>query len=647
MSNFSKRLKINLFLFLLLIGSNVSALSESDQTVRRFLLYSNCSFSDNKVVFISDKTTFAMDEFFTLNQKRDLYIKFLESSDLSFVREQIIRDILLDGVKANFNLELLTLDLNNNISNKDISWKLKKGENQLIAKGSVLYISYNYSFPYTKQMPIWRVQQLFPCELNSFQISYPELVDLSITEPKSFIADINTTLNYRANFMVENIPQSINFTEQKIQFSQLPAFVLEPFSTHYLNVLPSIIVEITSLKRSLKQRKPEVLRSDNGQRLFMELSERFDYMHKLQEKFELPREYHNKILSLSNQEERAARIFDLVRRHFYARNSDTIFLRNPTQSFQALWSQRVATPTEINFMLIKILQNYGYDAVPMLVATNAIPQPNISYPEVSNFNRTIACLYLNEKVIPLDGSLRYGDFPMISKNVLQRWAFAMTIDHKRWVFLEDNKSRDFDNTLLIGSVNSKEQLHFFVYVNSYEYSKSDRVKVFAEDSLKGFMKRYFVTPKAKPYRYIVANQEYDTIPLAQEFEVDIAMEENNNLYKAVLPYSGIPEALLSIRPTRTSPLYFFVKQKYDFWAKIGLPDNFDTYVLPSAIILSYFNGDVTFKREVHKLDNSISIKYVFEINKLRFNDDEVPEFLKAIQKIKSLLNQEIVLKKRN
>ncbi len=646
MSNLGKRFKIVFLFVFLLFGSKLYAVSESDQTVKSFLLYSSCSFSDSKVVFLSDKSTIALDQAFTLQQNRELYVKFFAQNDLDFVQTKIISDIQKDGVLADFKIELLTLDVNNNVSNKDISNKLKKGEHHTIPKDAVICISYNFNYAYNNRMPVWRVQQLFPCELNVFAMTYPELMDLSISLPKNLIPDINTNRKFKSNFTVDYSPQSVNFIERKIQFSQLPSFEIEPFSTHYLDVIPSICIKLISLKRSVKQKTPEIIRADNGQDVFMELSGRSDYMLKFKEKFELPKEYHNKILSINDPEIKAARIFDLVRRHFYAKMRDTLFMDKSIQSFQSLWSQRVATPTEINFMLIKILQIYGFDAVPMLVATNEIPQPDISYPTISSFNRTITCLYIGDKVVPLDGSLRYGDFPMVSKNVLQRWGFSMTMERERWVYLEDNKSRDYNNTLMIGSITDKEDLHFFVYVNSYEYAKSDRVKVLAEDSLKGFEKKYFTTPFAKPFRFIVANQNYDTLPLAQEFEIKIALDEEMSLYKFNLPYTGIPEALLSIRPMRTSPLYFVVKQKYDFLTKIGLPNNFDTYVLPSAISLVFFNGEVTFKREIHKLDNSVSIKYQFEINKLKFSEDEVPEFLKAMQKIKSLLNQEIVFKKR-
>jgi hypothetical protein len=646
MSSFGKGFKIGTFFFFLLIGKSLFAISESDQTIKSFLLYSSCSFSDSKVVFLSDKSRFEFDQAFTLQQNRDLYVKFLVQKDLFFVRDKIVNDILIDGVQADFKIELLTLDVNNSVVSKDISLKLKKGENHTIPKDAVIYISYNYSYPYNQRMPVWRVQQMFPSELSVFAISYPELVELNVNLPKYFIPDVNINQKFKSNFVIDYTSQNINFTERKIQYSQLPSFSVEPFSTHYLDVIPSIFIKLISLKRNTKQKVPEAIRTDNGQNLFIELSGRSDFILKFKEKFELPKEYHNKILSIKDPQIKAARIFDLVRRHFYARKRDSVFLDKSIQSFQSLWSQRVATPTEINFVLVKILQIYGFDAVPMLVATNDIPQPDISYPTINNFNRTIACLYMDDKIVPLDGSLRYGDFPMVSKNVLQRWGFAMSMEHERWIYLEDNKSRDYDNTLLIGSITDKEELHFFVYVNSYEYAKSDRVKLLAEDSLKGFVKKYFVTPLAKPYRFIVANENYDTLPLAQEFEINIPMNEDLNLYKVNLPYSGIPAALLSIRPLRTSPLCFVVKQKYDFLTKIGVPNNFDTYVLPSAISLVYFNGDMTFKREIHKLDNSISIKYVFEINKLRFNEDEVPEFLKAMQKIKSLLDQEIVFKKR-
>lgn len=645
MSNFIKRLKVVFILCNAFFIQTAFAYDEQDDAIRSFLLYNNCDFDTSQIVVLSDKVDVSFNSAFTLVQERKIYIKFLKSTKSGYFEAIYLKDLVKNVENGIPIFELINLDQDNYIVAKDITSKIKNQEFNIFNQGALLYINYKSTHPYNGRMPVFFIQSNLPAEQVQFKITYPELVEIDIKKPIKILADVDNTRNYSAEFKTDIGLTRMKHFDRVIQYSKVPVYHQEVYSDFYLDNFHAIRISISKLKRDVKQKNPEIIRNDNGQSLFMDLSSRADFMLKFNEKFELPKEYHNKILSLRDRETKLARIFDLVRRHFYARSYDTLFLTKSNQSFNSLWSQRVATPTEINFMLIKVLQIYGFDAVPLLVSSNNYSKPNINFPVISDFNRVICCVYEGDKTIPLDASLRYGEFPMIAPDVLQRWAFSITIDKPRWIFIDDTKTDYRNQVILLGDIRPQDNLHFLAYVNSFGYSKAERVGVYMRDSLKSVINRYFKTDDVSPYRFIIANEIVDSLPLAQEFEFLQKGELDNNLLNVPANIIGFPPKLFEIYPDRKTAVHFYMKQNYDYLLKFGMPNNYETFVMPSAISLSYFNGDLIFKREVHKLDKSFSIKYNLEINKETFNESETEELGKALQKIKNLMQQEVVLKK--
>ncbi len=648
MSHNAKRFEIKRIRLIVLLFSfsyNLVAQSEVDENVlKSYLQYSKCNFDIGEVVVLSDENKLHFNYNFELELQRTVFLKFLKPttfneslSEVLFYHDKSLKSIALTKAL------LYSQDPQLMISFKDISQKLLTNLKVNFEKGQVLQISYTSKRFYTRKMPAVRVQHVLPTEKCSYHFSYPELVTLEFQIPVDLTADVNSQLASKGTFRVNGVEQSIAFTEKQITYTQLPSLRQQVFTPSLFDYSPKVMFRIAGLKRFQTQDKAEKIQGDYGQSVVEQVLKRKDVMPRLLTRFDVPKAYDYRINAIPTQEEKLGRIFDLVRRNFRWNKVDSLFVDNK-KTFDGLWTERKCTGSEINLTLVKVLMNYGFEAYPMLVSTRSHGRVEQEFAEIEDFNRMIAVVYFHDKVIPLDATQTFGDYPMLSSDVLNTWGLSVAMSPERWLFLEDTANLYRNTTLLLGTLLNDAVFRTNVYVNSFSYAKALRVAALEKDSVKNFIKSTFRSPYSVKH-FIVVNEYVDSLPLAQEFDVEIPINKDNDLREVNVNFGQFPDSLKLIDENRTTPLDFGYFQTYELKGEFSFPQQYQMYLLPAQTSLTILNGDVSYTRNYHGTSQSFSYVSSLVFKKSFFTAAEAKEIAAFMKKIANYQVQNVIVRK--
>jgi hypothetical protein len=457
--------------------------------------------------------------------------------------------------------------------------------------------------------------------------------------------DINKQLTAKGSFRVNGMEQKVAYTEKQITYSQLPALKEQSFIPNIYDYSPKVSFRITNLKRFPAQDKAEQIKGDFGQSVVEEVLKHKGGMPRLLSKFEVPKAYDYRLKAIAKPEEKIGKIFDLVRRNFRWNKVDSLFI-DSKKTFDGLWNERKCTGSEINLTLVKVLMNYGFEAYPMLVSTRNHGRIDQEFAAISDFNRIIAVVYFHDKVIPLDATQTFGDYPMLSFDVLNTWGLSLALTPERWIYLEDTHNKYNNSSLLLGTLLNDAVFRTNAYVNSFCFAKAQSVAAIETDSIKKFVKNTFRSPYTIKH-FIVANEYIDSLPLAQEFDVEIPVTKDNDLREVNVTFNQFPDSLKSIAENRIYPLDFGYLQEYELKGEFSFPQDYQVYLLPNQVNLSILNGDVKYSRVYHGTAQSFSYVSSLVFKKSFFSVAEAKEIGALMKKINNYQLQNVIVRKVN
>ncbi len=354
-------------------------------------------------------------------------------------------------------------------------------------------------------------------------------------------------------------------------------------------------------------------------------------------------EYDRRIKSISDPKEKLLRIYDLVRRHINWEGVDSLAA---SHTLTKVWNDKKGNSTEINLVLIKLLQTYGYNALPLIVSTQNNGPIDTNEVALSDFNRTVTHVRMGSKNIVLDATGRFYDYPTLPPSILNTRGLLISMDKDRWIQLRDTASLYKNSVTLLGHMSGDTCFMTNVYVNSFGYAKPEHVGILENDSLKG-LRKYFErgNKKIQLKHFIAANEYVDTLPLAQEFDIRVPVIKNDNLAGIVATWFSIPDTLFTITDDRKCDINFGYRQEYDLISEFTFPANYEIYLLPNNVQISALNGYVHFEREFHPGNTNFSLKQTLIIDKSYLSITEAVELAKFLKKIANLNAQQVILKK--
>ena len=339
---------------------------------------------------------------------------------------------------------------------------------------------------------------------------------------------------------------------------------------------------------------------------------------------------------------RMLRIFNYVRSSMNWNHSDYIF---STQGIRTAWAKKTGNITDINIILIKLLQDAGVAAKPVLFSTKDNGIINTFYPSEKQFNEVMAYVKLKNQVYILNAADKYNSWRTIPPQVNGTSGFVMEEDKGRWIIAGDIKQQYKQFITVHADVDSNAAMKGEAIINSYDYAKNGRLKNWLEDK-SGFKDFYFV----KPYNNIkldeleVNNVNNDSLPLEQKVKFNLPLNKSGAYtYFTLNLFSGLNNNPF-LADERQTDIDFNYRQEYTIYGNYTIPDGYIFEDLPKNISMIMPDTSIIFSRFVSAEDNALSVRITLEFKKSFYSAQNYDYFKEFYKKLFDNLNEQIVIK---
>jgi hypothetical protein len=632
--------------FLLLIS--LTAFSQDEGAEKAGLLMERCAFEpDADIMVLKDEATIAVNNDFSIRLERRVTYKFFKEKKID---KQLSDAIFYPSpfFEKYYRLNFRTVELDpttkalipRDHASKVTSTHLEQS-NMKIKSGALLEVSYFINFPYDEKIPDWRFQSVYPTEFSSIKIETPDAVEMKEVLEGNYKPEVQNSNESIKQIRLDNQTLTLKVSERYYQLNQLPSSMPEPFADHSRGQLARMRLRIASVTINNKVKENFVQRQIDH--IVESLSTRADFYLRLNPPLNIKGEFDRRIKSVSDPKERMIRIYDLVRRHITWNRVDSLLAGH---ALAKVWNDKRGNSTEINLVLIKLFQVYGYDVSPLIVSTRTNGPIDTDEVALSDFNRTVADVRWQGRSYVFDATGQFYDYPSISASILNTTGLLISPDSMHWIAVKDTHSLYRNAVTLLGHLSGDTSFLTNVYVNSWDYAKPEHVDIMETDSMRG-LRRYFErgNKKIQLKHFIAANEWVDTLPLAQEFDIRVPLEKNDNLAGMVPTWFSIPDTLFTITEDRKCDVNFGYRQEYDLVSDFTFPDNYEIYLLPNRVLLTALNGSVRFEREYHPGVTDFSLRQTLVIDRSYFNKSEALELARFLKKVAALNSQQVTLKK--
>jgi hypothetical protein len=489
-------------------------------------------------------------------------------------------------------------------------------------------IEYKYTFRgYNGRS--WVLQQNIPVKLSYYEVDFPGMIELHTRKLCTYplkTKDESTGLRTIMKYEMENIPGIKN-----------EEFVTSP--QDYVEKIECWPVAFTYQGRRYPLIKtwPQVAKS---------LLEDEDFG--IQLKKEIPRtaDLDAELKTISDPYEKMVTIHNYVRDNMQWDGVDNFWALSGVKN---AWKEKSGTSGEINLILINLLRDAGLTVYPVMVSTHDHGRMSISYPDVYQFNKVLAYVTIDDKPYVLDGTDKYTQSGVIPQDVMATEALILDATSPinfRLTELWDENHVDKNIVVLQAAIDSSGNMKGHVTITSRDYGRTKRAP-----RLKN--KDEFITQfisKGKSEFSIDAlrwkNEQTDSLPLIQDFDFNGAVKNSGEYsYFSINMFSGMGTNPF-ISDQRIADVFFGTNQLHQVITSIKIPDGYEFDELPKNLKMMLEDKSLSVTRILQATGNMLSTRITLEYKRPVYNPEEYADLKEFYKKMYSLLDEQVVIKKK-
>jgi len=340
-------------------------------------------------------------------------------------------------------------------------------------------------------------------------------------------------------------------------------------------------------------------------------------------------------------------IFDYVR-HNMSWNGVTS--KASPDGIKNAWNKKTGTNGEINLILINLLKEAGLVVDPLLVSQRHNGKVNKDYPSIDQFNTVYAYVLADNKTFYLDATDKFTPPGIIPAAILN--TTALIVDRKSGGLItvsdEELQYRDFIN--ISAKLTEDGKINGNVFLSSQDYARVKRLKEYHQNKEK-YLENNFLrhSPGIHIDSFALKNEQIDSLALEQRFLFQFPVQQTGEYF--FLPinlFSGF-ESNPFVAANRFTHVNCSYKQLLSLNTIIQLPQTLTVDALPKPLLLANDDQTVVYTRQILKDDanNALVARINIELKKSFYTIDEYNSLKDFYKKMFGLLNEQIVLKKKN
>ena len=574
------------------------------------------------------------------------------------------KETLLELKAATFNLvngKVIRTKLDNgNIYNAEgKNYTDKKFAFPEVKEGSIIELSYSIISDFLYNFRSWNFQYNFPAIWSQYKCIIPEYFNYR-QSTKGYLAfdldkKIPGTITFRIHYdpeislgkqgefkSAENYDLKANTLETTLATKDVPAFISEPNIDCEDNYIQCIEFELNSIQypndmlRDYTQTWESVNKKMNDDEDFGILLKSSGFISDT-----VAYICNNK----SSEIGKAINIYNYVQKRIKWNGDYSLWA---LKGLKKPFTDRTGNSSEINLLLILMLQTAGLKANPVIFSTRNNGNANTFYPTISKFNSVLTRVEIDGKIYLLDPISKYCPFGILPANDINGRGRVVNNLNGDWANLEAKEKYTEVKSYALeisnegkftGSISeSYDGYAGIVYRNylSSEKSNDDYIRKLQEN-IKGLtIKNYSIADRFNIYK-----------PLSDTLNVEI-MDHAEIIGDKILFNPLLFEAIEKNRYTLEDRKYpvdynYPILETYVF--EYTLPAGYKVESLPQSLLLKLPNNSISITYNLQSIDNKIKVIYQRNIDKILFIPAEYKNLKELYDQMVKKHAEQVILKK--
>ncbi|MBC7827179.1 MAG: DUF3857 and transglutaminase domain-containing protein [Chitinophagaceae bacterium] len=496
-----------------------------------------------------------------------------------------------------------------------------------VKPGSV--IEYKYSMT-GAGLEEWYFQRSIPVRLSRYTIDFPTEFDI-YCQPVSSLR-VETSKETRNQSYIN-----------KYTMRNIPALRDEPYiscENDYLQRLePRLIAINTPLRRiNLVPSWPQVIKN---------LMEDEDFGVQLKKEIPRTADLDEQLKKIAHPFEKMTTIYNYVRKNMEWDGISSIWAMN---GVKAAWKDKKGTDGEINLILVNLLKDAGLIAHPILLSSRENGRIMSNIPGISQFDKVMAQVKINNKTYILDGTEKYTPSTLIPEKVMFSEGLVIEkLDTYQWGWTElwDDKQLHKNVTVLSASISADGKMSGEASIYSYDYARLSRVSAIKKDKEK-YIEEYF-TSKNQGLTIdsiLIENEDQDSVPLLHKIIFNQPVTASGEYqYFSLNMFSGLEQNPF-VADTRFSDVFFGTNQQYSIIGTFIIPEGYSFETLPKNLRMIMPDTSISITRQMAARENTLSVRINLDFKRPFYSVGEYAEFREFYKQLFALLSEQIVFRKK-
>lgn len=605
------------------------------------ILLSECSYETDAVAVILSKTCVVDVSHRSINYRHHIRVKILKEEgldkanvELPYWRKDALEKIIsVKGHTINFDenkgKEVTDLD-GKSVFDVDLndSYGAVRFGMPNVKVGSIIEYKYTLVSNFYSYLDTWYFQDDIPSLYCSIEVNIPD--------------------SFRYNQISFGQRLSAKYpsaTSNEWILTNLSSIKEEPYVNNYMDFVEQIRFQLTGYYKNsdgLAGGVEFVTVKSTWDKLAREYLETFDFFGR--------KGFAKKVVEQildgdENNWEKLEKIYDYVRTHV---KWDGEYHLYPKKSAPKILEEKVASNSEINYLLVLLLREAGIKAEPALTRTNNLGLLQIDYPLMSQFNQTLAYVEIFGNKLFLNATSPYRPYQLLAEKDLNYRALVIEKNNVRWEkVLAYTKSRQ--HLVLNYDFTNKDEPSCMFKIRESGYYAVESRKLIKKYGMEEFLKIMVDESEVELNKDSVRIVNADEVNKPLEITCKLPMTDMD-FDSDMIYFEPFPTVITEnpfIKEDRQYRIDFNYYRYKSILINLKFPMEYRVEEAPKSKVIKLSNGLGKYLIATQNQGNVLQIRTQFEIKRPQFSKDYYGELRELYTHMLSSLQKQVVIQKNN
>lgn len=521
--------------------------------------------------------------------------------------------------------------------NTGINWSNISFTLPNVKPGDIIDYTYTKVSEYFLSSRYWFFQHEYPVVLSEFRIAYDETDSYALLYkgqfkeiPKPVESDITSKQYIKYKHKIS-----------KLRVERLPALKKQAFVFNLDNYRAGVLLQ---LSRYWNNRRGEFVEYiSTWEKLAKKYTKKPEYGRQLFKYDAVFKRIRESIGNVTETEEIIKKCYTYVQNNLSWNGS---YEREPSNNLDDVLDRGYGSSAEINMLLIRLLREFGLNAMPAFASTRSYGNVNINYPFILQFNTTICYLNINDKEYILDATSKYKPFNLLSTRLLGTNAFVVDMANPKTIEINSTPF-SYENITTICKLNDgKLEIDTKIKVNNY-FASSLRYR-YGVDSLH-FIEQYYENEGGFKISEIKTSGA-ENLEKFFAFSFRAEKEDAVNDYDSLIvfePFTFFKSEVENVlhETSRSYPVEFSFPYKKTFRINFSLPEGYELVNLPKGKMLKLDDNSVVLKTIYQYKNNFLQMVLILQSGTTKIYPEDYAELRNIFMEWEDTCSPSIMLRK--